>query len=106
MKLLRIDTTGQKLSVIFAGQSRTNNDTRRHSEVLNEVVGDWVHQCDGFDIVTGGEGASWTGSRVGIVAVKAWALATCKPIFVDGVQVSMHELAPNYDAEFIVGKKK
>jgi len=119
-KLLLIDTTGVQLLVALITkdgmQTRTNDDQRRHSESLNDIVGDWVQIADAFAVVTGP--GSWTGSRVGVVAVKAWAFATGKPVIaltggIDGAWekfqkkefTQIKNLAPKYDAEFKVTLK-
>jgi hypothetical protein len=130
-KLLFIDTTRERLVVaLLDGKTpeiRTNPDQRRHSEVLNTVAGDFVPRASAFAVVTGP--GSWTGSRVGVTAVKAWAFATGRPVVAMGADKSdtgnlgdfklfdiawkkykaadftdIHVLAPHYDAEFVVGK--
>ena len=87
--------------------------------MLNTVARDFIPQADCFAVVTGP--GSWTGSRVGVVAVKAWAFATGKPIIaltansIDENLInaarqklkqkdftSIRELAPHYDSEFKV----
>ena len=90
-KLLLIDTT--------------KPDGIRYSECLNDMVKDELHNIDGFAVVTGGKGASWTGSRVGVTAVKAWAYATGKQVY-EVIETTPEELAPKYDAEFKVTLKK
>jgi|GEM_PF-4979930 len=49
---------------------------------------------------------SWTGSRVGIIALKAWAWALDKPVFENGKQIDIHELQPFYNAEFKIDCKQ
>jgi len=139
-KLLLIDTTRDRLLVaLLDGKTpeiRTNPEPRRHSEVLNTIVGDFVSRASAFAVVTGP--GSWTGSRVGVVAVKAYALATGKPIvalensplskgvppagagdlgddelfslawqkFLARDFTTPHALAPFYNAEFKITPKK
>jgi len=126
VKILLIDTTQSELLVALVGDStvekRTHPEQRRHSEVLNTVASDFVRQADAFAVVTGP--GSWTGSRVGVVAVKAWAMATQKPIIqltmdngqwtIDDVRrkfknkdfTPIHELKPYYDSDFKITPKK
>ena len=128
-ELLFVDTTRAELFCAIVDvksgrfEARKSVEQRRHSEVLNTVVGDWLARASGFAVVTGY--GSWTGSRVGVVAVKAWAFATGKPIvelvvgkdevvdynglvkaavekFKKGEFVDMFALAPKYDSEFKV----
>ena len=117
--ILLIDTTGDTLLVALVSadkvETRTSTEKRRHSEVLNIVAGDWVRVVDAYAVVVGGrEGQSWTGSRVGVVAVKAWAFATGKPVIIlDSVDfsvvrdkyttqqfASIHDIQPEYSSEF------
>jgi len=117
-KLLLIDTTQDELLVALIDkdtiQTRTSMEQRRHSEMLNTVVGDWLNMADAFAVVTIGN--SWTGTRVGATAVKAWAMASGKPIieldkpcfdtarlkFKSGDFTDIYALQPKYNAEFKV----
>jgi len=126
-KLLLIDTTKEVLFVALVGANkvevRTNPERRRHSETLNEIVGDWCRVVDAYAVVTGP--GSWTGSRVGVVAVKGWAFALGKPVialgamddndelvllakkkFVNKDFTDVKKLAPYYDSEFKVTPPK
>ena len=119
MKVLLIDTTRDVLLVALVtekdAQTRTNDQPRRHSESLNTISKSFIPNADAFAVVTGP--GSWTGSRVGVVAVKAWALVTGKPIiattnptedlftivrekFASRDFTEVHELSPFYDSEF------
>ena len=123
-KLLLIDTTKKELLVALVGrdsvEKRTNSDQRRHSVCLNDVANDFLPAALAFAVVTGT--GSWTGSRVGVVAVKAWAFATGKPVIaltsdVKDLVTSAREkfdakdftdvnaLAPLYDSEFKITPK-
>jgi|GEM_PF-990418 len=81
----------------------TKPDGIKYSECINDMAGD-LDDIDGFAVVTGGEGASWTGSRVGVVAAKAFAMSTGKPVY-EVREVTARELAPKYDAEFKITPK-
>ena len=72
-----------------------------HSDRINKTFGDLIHQCDGFEIINR-NAKSWTASRVGVTAVKAWAYATGKPVYQDGQLVDIKTLEPYYNAEFAV----
>ena len=124
-KLLFIDTTKPELvvAVISGGEVVARADggqeIKRHSEIINAVAAPYIADADAFAVITGMDGGSWTGSRVGVVAVKAWAYATAKPIvsiYDDGTHADLigaawqmlqkkqftdaKTLAPRYDAEF------
>jgi len=113
-----IDTTRDEMLVAFIDgddiQTRTNAEQRRHSETLNKIAAEFIPHADIFAVVTGP--GSWTGSRVGVVAVKSWAFATGKPIIalqnpydmrnISREFTTIHELAPYYDSEFKVTVKK
>ena len=120
--ILLIDTTKKELLVALVGkdkvETRTNNDQRKHSQCLNDVAKDFISKASAFAVVTGP--GSWTGSRVGVVAVKAWSLATGKPIislrsgenlaelarkkFDSKDFTDIKALAPFYDSEFKITK--
>ena len=128
--LLLIDTTRERLLVARVGSDgvevRTEDTQRRHSECLNEIVSGLVPDLRGasaFAVVNAH--GSWTGVRVGVVAVKAWSLATGRPIielpaaesdeelfklarakYDLGEFTEMHRLEPYYDAEFKVTQKQ
>jgi hypothetical protein len=76
-----------------------------HSDKINDVFRDKIHDCDGFEVINRNE-KSWTATRVGITAVKAWAYGTGKPIFENGREMSPYELTPYYNSEFKVTTKK
>jgi len=128
-KLLLIDTTRKELLVALVDrdtvEKRTNADQRRHSVCLNDVARDFIPLASAFAVVVGP--GSWTGSRVGVVAVKAWSLALERPVISlispdDGENridelikeswgkfhardfTDISALAPLYDSEFKVGK--
>ena len=128
-KLLLIDTTGKALFVALVGENDVQvapcqAEQRRHSESLNDIAAKFLPEADAFAVVTCGDGSSWTGIRVGVVAVKAWALATGKPIIALGAAdnetliatarkkftnkdfTDVFALAPHYDSEFKVTLKK
>ena len=124
-KLLLIDTTGERLLVALVGndaaQERTNPDKRRHSETINAIAKDFIPRANAFAVVNGqSSNASWTGTRVGVVAVKAWAFATDKPIieletasfdiarqkFDAKDFTDIDKLEPKYSAEFKVTPPK
>jgi len=88
LNLLRIDTSADYC----------------HNDRINAVFADKIHDCDGFDLINLNK-TSWTASRVGITAVRAWAFALNKPIYENGKLVDIHKLEPYYDAEFQVAKK-
>jgi hypothetical protein len=45
---------------------------------------------------------SWTGSRVGVIAAKAWAFGLNIPIKENSKIIDIHELQPFYDKDFII----
>lgn len=127
--ILLIDTTGAELLVALVGaesvEIAVNAQQRRHSEALNQIVGTVLEKCgkkfadvSAFAVVNGS--GSWTGTRVGVVAVKAFSFATGKPIlelcadtrenlfkaarakFDARDFVGAAEIEPRYDAEFAV----
>ena len=127
--LLLIDTTRPRLLVARVGATdaevRTEDTQRRHSECLNEIVSGLMPDLRGacaFAVVNAH--GSWTGVRVGVVAVKAWSLATGRPIielsaveddeelfnlarakYDLGEFVGARELSPYYNSEFKITKK-
>jgi len=118
VKILYIDTTRDMLTVALVTKTlftvRTNNEQRRHSESINQIAKEFLTpDLDAFAVVCGS--GSWTGSRVGVVAVKSWALVFNKPIialtqddnidtarekFLSKDFTSINDLAPIYDSEF------
>ena len=72
-----------------------------HSDHINRQFGDSVRTADGFEIINRNE-TSWTASRVGVTAVKAWAFATGKPVYQNGTQIDIRKLDPYYNSEFKV----
>jgi len=86
--ILLIDSTQSELFVALAPAChcevrsnptvRTCNELRAHDRNLNKLTADLIDKADAFAVVVGP--GSWTGSRVGVVAVKAYAIATGKPI--------------------------
>ena len=135
-KILLIDSVHTELFVaLIDGDNvtlRTCAEQRAHDRNLNKLTGEFLDKADAFAVVTGP--GSWTGSRVGVVAVKAYALVTGKPIielrachseqseaipsqrdiliaeakrkFASGEFITARELAPYYDAEFKVTPPK
>ena len=126
--LLLIDSTKQQLFAALVdngkiAEQRTCDEQRAHDRNLNKLTVDLIDHAEAFGVVTGP--GSWTGSRVGVVAVKAYALATGKPIialtanesretlaaaawkkYIDKDFTTARELMPFYDAEFKVTIKK
>ncbi|MDR0976026.1 MAG: hypothetical protein LBM01_03680 [Christensenellaceae bacterium] len=104
---------------------KTCDDKRKHDANLNRLVSEILAEnaltfsdLTGYAVVIGD--GSWTGSRVGTTAIKAYALACPKPIvavmndepletilekFIKKDFVSAEELMPHYNAEFITNKK-
>jgi len=126
-KLLLIDSVGAQLYVALVGaysvEERIFDEQRAHDRNINRLTRDFIPQASAFAVVTGP--GSWTGSRVGVVAVKAYAITTGKPVvelqikdrreelikearrkFTAGEFTDVRELAPYYDAEFKVTVKK
>jgi len=95
----------------------TCKSDKRQAETINAMYADQIAKADAFAIVQ--RAGSWTGSRVGVVAVKAWSYATGKPIielpeedmelakqkYLAGEFTDLRKLEPFYDSEFIVGKR-
>jgi len=129
-KLLFIDTTGSDLvlGLVSQGQEQLcsihteEKSQRKHSEIINTLAAPLIPLAAAFAVVTGF--GSWTGSRVGVVAAKAWSAATGKPIIalqkpdLNGLLktafekfrarefTDAHLLAPQYNAEFRVTPQK
>jgi len=108
---------GEKVEV------RTCACMRAHDRNLNKLTREFIANADAFAVVTGP--GSWTGSRVGVVAVKAYSLASGKPIIELRANENLEELIaearqkfamknftdvrnlqPYYDSEFKVTVKK
>ena len=131
--ILLIDSTGSELFVALIDGSaqtadgrvleqRTCAEQRAHDRNLNKLTADLIDKADAFAVVVGP--GSWTGSRVGVVAVKAYALATSKPIialqaksdraaliaeakskFAAKQFTSIRDIQPLYDSEFKITPK-
>jgi len=126
--LLLTDSTSQQLFVALISPDgivtqRVCDIQRAHDRNINKLTAGLIERADAFAVVTGP--GSWTGSRVGVVAVKAYALATGKPVialhaaksreelvaearrkYKAGEFTSARDLVPHYDAEFKVTLKK
>jgi hypothetical protein len=94
----------EKLCIIDTSESYC------HSDRINAVFRDKIHDCDAFEIINHNE-TSWTASRVGIVALKGWAYGTGKPVYeidANGKRkaVDIKHLKPYYNADFKVTVKK
>jgi hypothetical protein len=59
----------------------------------------------GFNLINRNE-KSWTASRVGVTAAKAFAFATGKPIYENGVLTTPEKISPYYDSDFKVTPPK
>jgi len=130
-KILLIDSVHAELFVAFIDGDnvtvRTCAEQKAHDRNLNKLTSEFIGISDAFAVVTGP--GSWTGSRVGVVAVKAYSIVTGKPII--ALMHDMHsvknrdeliaeakrkfaakefttarDLAPYYDSEFRVTTKK
>ena len=127
MKFILIDSTGQELFVALVSEKdievRIFKEQRAHDRNLNKLTHDWIDKANAFAVVTGP--GSWTGSRVGVVATKAYALATGKMVialtanenrdiliaeakqkYKNKEFINVRELSPTYDSEFKVTLKK
>ena len=133
--ILIIDSTTAELWVAFVNGNkvieRVCDVQRAHDKNINRLVKEVLAEGDGgfasiaaFAVVTGP--GSWTGCRVGVAAVKAYAAAcsrakvielransdraalvkTAKQKFAVGDFVTSKELLPFYDGEFVVTTKK
>ena len=84
-------------------------DPHVRSETINSLAKDLLPHAKGFVVVPAKDGDSWTGTRVGVVAVKAWAYATGKPIFelIDGELIphTPQSIEPKYSSDFKVTVK-
>ena len=121
MKFLLIDSVSSELYVALCDvvdggtvSERVFPEQRAHDRNLNRLTSDWVEQVDAFAIVQ--RAGSWTGNRIGVVAVKAYAIVTEKPImsltkrcieqarrkFRAKEFFTAREIEPYYDAEFKV----
>ena len=103
----------------------SNLDNVRHDAVVSTAVVHILQQIgigfkdlDAYAVVTGG--GSWTGNRVGVAAIKAYAMVHPKPIIVLKPNQGMKEaianfkkkqfipyenVEPSYDSEFVVTVK-
>ena len=123
-KILVIDSVREELFVALIAAdggeaivSRTCSVQRAHDRNLNKLTRDLIDRAGAFAVVVGP--GSWTGSRVGVVAVKSYALATGRPVvalracenradlfaevrekFAAGDFTPARDLAPFYNSEF------
>jgi tRNA A37 threonylcarbamoyladenosine modification protein TsaB len=125
--ILLIDAVHQELFVALVGARevfvRTCGLQREHDRNLNRLTEDLIDKASAFAVVIGY--GSWTGSRVGVAAVKAYAVAENKPVIAllatenredliaevrrkfDAKEfTSAQRLAPVYDSEFKITPPK
>jgi len=79
----------------------TSADYCHSDKIHTAFTHEQIQNCEGFNLINHNT-KSWTASRVGVTAARAFAYATGKPLYENGKEVNLRTVAPFYNSDFKV----
>ncbi|MDR0384019.1 MAG: hypothetical protein LBH47_01695 [Christensenellaceae bacterium] len=80
-KLLLIDTVHHEMLIFYNSKYEILTEQRQHDKNINKLIQELLHGEKPAAIAVNIGAGSWTGTRVGVTAAKAYALAMNLPLY-------------------------